>query len=136
MILIIGGAYQGKLDYAKKEYGVKDEEVFECQETSTAVGFDEKIINHFEKYVLAVRKAGQDPERALKMQIPAGRYKDKIVIADDISQGIVPTDEVERAWREDVGRCLVLLGKEAEKIERVFAGVAETVKPGDADTAI
>jgi hypothetical protein len=30
MQLIIGGAYQGKLEYAKKTYNLKDEDIFEC----------------------------------------------------------------------------------------------------------
>ena len=73
MILIIGGAYQGKLDYAKAEYGLTDDDVFTCEEGSTAIGFDEKIVDHFERYVLALIKAGQVPERAVGMQIRAGR---------------------------------------------------------------
>ena len=68
MILITGGAYQGKLDYAKEEYGLTDDDVFTCEETSTAVGFDEKIVYHFERYVLALIKAGQVPEKAVGMQ--------------------------------------------------------------------
>ena len=30
MILIIGGAYQGKLDYAKEKFGLRDEDIFDC----------------------------------------------------------------------------------------------------------
>ena len=33
MILIFGGAYQGKLDFAKEKFNISDEEVFECTET-------------------------------------------------------------------------------------------------------
>ena len=32
MILIFGGAYQGKLDFAKKKFGVTDRQVFTCTE--------------------------------------------------------------------------------------------------------
>ena len=32
MIFIIGGAYQGKLDYAVEKYNLKDTDVFECGE--------------------------------------------------------------------------------------------------------
>lgn len=31
MVLITGGAYQGKLDYARKEYGITEEDVFDCR---------------------------------------------------------------------------------------------------------
>ena len=32
MILIIGGAYQGKLDFAKETFGVTDADVYICGE--------------------------------------------------------------------------------------------------------
>ena len=120
MILVIGGAYQGKLDYVKETYGLTDEDVFTCEEGSTAIGFDEKVVDHFERYVLALIKAGQVPERAVGMQLRANRYKGRIIICDDISQGVVPMDATERAWREGVGRTMVRLAGQADKVVRVF----------------
>ena len=70
MILVIGGAYQGKLDYVKETYGLTDEDVFTCEEGSTAVGFDEKVVDHFERYVLALIKAGQVPEMGSRHAAP------------------------------------------------------------------
>lgn len=128
MVLIIGGSYQGKLDYVKKEYGITDDDVFTCEETSTAVGFDEKVIDHFERYVLALIKAGQVPEKAVGMQLRASRYKGRIVICDDISQGLVPMDKTERAWREGVGRTMVRMAEQADKVVRVFCGIPEVIK--------
>ncbi len=132
MILIIGGAYQGKLDYAKEEYGLTDADVFTCEEGSTAVGFDEKIVDHFERYILALIKAGQVPERAVGMQLRANRYKGRIVICDDISQGIVPMDKTERAWREGVGRTMVKVAQQADKVVRVFCGIPVVLKDDEA----
>lgn len=37
MILIFGGAYQGKLDFAKKKFGVTDRQVFTCTEDFEAI---------------------------------------------------------------------------------------------------
>ena len=128
MILITGGAYQGKLDYAKEEYGLTDDDVFTCEEESTAIGFDEKIVDHFERYVLALIKAGQVPEKAVGMQLRANRYKGRIVICDDISQGLVPMDATERAWREGVGRTMVKMAQQADKVVRVFCGIPEVIK--------
>lgn len=128
MVLIIGGAYQGKLDYAMNEYELTDEDVFTCDENSTAVGFDEKVIDHFERYIFALIKAGQVPERAVGMQIRAGRYKNKIIICDDISQGVVPMDKTERAWREGVGRTMVKVSEQADKVVRLFCGIPEVLK--------
>ena len=134
MILIIGGAYQGKLDYAKEEYGLTDSDVFTCEEGSTAVGFDEKIVDHFERYVLALIKAGQVPERAVGMQLRANRYRGRIIICDDISQGVVPMDKTERAWREGVGRTMVKVAQQADKVVRVFCGLPVVLKDETADS--
>ena len=135
MILITGGAYQGKLDYAKEEFGLTDDDVFTCEETSTAVGFDEKIVYHFERYVLALIKAGQVPEKAVGMQLRANRYKGRIVICDDISQGLVPMEQAERAWREGVGRTMVKMAEQADKVVRVFCGIPEVIKDDTAGAA-
>ena len=32
MDLIIGGAYQGKLTYAREKYGLKDKDIYTCTE--------------------------------------------------------------------------------------------------------
>ena len=133
MILVTGGAYQGKLDYAKEAYGFTDDDVFTCEDGSTAVGFDEKIVDHFERYVLALIKAGQVPEKAVGMQLRANRYKGRIIICDDISQGIVPMDATERAWREGVGRTMVRIAQQADKVVRVFCGIPEIVKDESAE---
>ena len=135
MVLIIGGAYQGKLDYAKEEYGLTDSDVFTCEEGSTAVGFDEKIVDHFERYILTLIKAGQVPEKAVGMQLRANRYKGRIIICDDISQGLVPMDATERAWREGVGRTMVRVAQQADKVIRVFCGIPVVLKDESAGAA-
>ncbi len=35
MILIFGGAYQGKLEYAKEHWNFSDDDVFFCEENLT-----------------------------------------------------------------------------------------------------
>ena len=135
MVLIIGGAYQGKLDYAKEEFGLTDSDVFTCEEGSTAVGFDEKVVDHFERYIFSLIKAGQVPEKAVGMQLRANRYKGRIIICDDISQGVVPMDAAERAWREGVGRTMVKIAQQADKVIRVFCGIPVVLKDETAAAA-
>ena len=53
---------------------------------------------------------------------------DKIWIADDISQGVVPIEADRRAWREAVGRTLLWLGKESDEVHRVFCGLGQRLK--------
>ena len=134
MILIIGGAYQGKLDYAREAFQLKDEEIFDASVNDEAVwpelDFNARAINHLERFVLACVREGIEAREYLKTNRES--LKDKIILADDISQGIVPMDKTERAWREETGRCLVLLGKEADRVVRVFCGIPQVVKGQEA----
>jgi len=63
MILIFGGAYQGKLDWAKKEYHIKEEEIFFCtaeakeKEALPGIDLDAHVIYSLESFTLdCVRK--------------------------------------------------------------------------------
>lgn len=165
MILITGGAYQGKLEYAKSEFEFGDDDIFDCtivcatatcapaapessadKESSCGcrnvelrrdeaarravkepwIDWDAKVLSHFERYVLACVDAGIDSRKYLSVNIES--FRDKIIIADDITQGVVPIDARERAWREETGKCLVFLGKKAERVIRVFCGIARDIK--------
>lgn len=131
MILIIGGAYQGKLEYAKETFGLKDEDIFDCAEANDgsdwpSIDLNAKALNHFERYILACTREGI--EAVAHVEASLEWLEDKIILADDITQGVVPLDKLERVWREETGRSLVLLGKEAEKVIRVFCGISQEIK--------
>ena len=56
------------------------------------------------------------------------RYKDTIVIADEIGNGIVPLDAFEREYREQTGRAEILLAKKADEVVRVICGIGQKIK--------
>lgn len=126
MILITGGAYQGKLEYAEKTYGLSEADVFTCSPDKAEIDLSKKIINQVDKYVLACVKTGLDPEEEVARLMP--EFKDKIITCTDISQGVVPIDKTERAWREGTGRFMTVLGREADCVVRMFCGIPEKVK--------
>ncbi|MEG0391863.1 MAG: bifunctional adenosylcobinamide kinase/adenosylcobinamide-phosphate guanylyltransferase [Anaerovoracaceae bacterium] len=121
MVLIFGGVYQGKLDYAKEHYGGT---VFDCR--GTTLNFEAKIINGLENFVRACVAEGM--EAADYLAENRQKLADKVIICRDISQGIVPMEKEERAWREMTGRAMLYLGKEAEEVIRIFCGLAQQVK--------
>ena len=125
MVLIFGGAYQGKLDFAMKKFNIKDTDIFTCTEDSFPY-FSKKIIDRAELFFLKCVKDGIEPRDILCENI--NMLQDKIVIARDISQGIVPIDSVQRAWREASGRAMMYLAGEAEEVYRVFCGLSEKLK--------
>ena len=59
MILIIGGAYQGKLDYAKSTFGLTSQEVYTC--SGTEIDFSKPCVNALEEFCYACVQAGTDP---------------------------------------------------------------------------
>lgn len=126
MILIFGGAYQGKLEYALKTYRLKEKDVYHCDMETMVINFDKKVINNLERFILACIKEDVSARECLEDNIE--KLRDKIIICDDISQGVVPMDKTERAWREMTGRCMTYLGQEAEEVIRVFCGIGSRVK--------
>ena len=125
MILIFGGAYQGKLEYALNEFGLEESDVYHCEEKG-ALDLSCKVICGFERFVLGCVREGKEAKELLLEYGEA--LEDKIIIVTDISQGIVPMDPVQRNWREMVGRTMLYLGGRAEKVIRVFCGLGQEIK--------
>lgn len=130
MVLIFGGAFQGKLDYARETYQLQEQEIFDCRENDDSiwpsVDRKAKALNHFDRFVLACVREGIEVREYLEANRDA--FADKIILVDDVTQGVVPMDATERAWREEVGRCMVYLGKQAEHVVRIFCGISQVIK--------
>lgn len=122
MVLIIGGAYQGKTEYAKKTYGLQDADIFTCENMD--IDPNARVIRHLERFALACVRAGKEPAEVLN----AIDLSDKILICEDISCGVVPMDAVEREWREAVGRMNAMLAAKAERVTRLFCGLPLELK--------
>lgn len=119
MDIIIGGAYQGKLDYARRTYRLANEDVFVCTEDGK-IDFSKRCISGLEEYILACVKSGREPETAFR--------EDAIVICRDIFCGVVPVDPVMREWREATGRYLNVLSAKAKHVTRIFCGLPQKLK--------
>lgn len=125
MILIFGGAYQGKVEYAKDNWKFADSDIFICEE-SLSIDLSKKVIVGLERFIFACTCEGSEAKDVLKSYDKP--LSDKIFIVDDVSQGIVPMDPDRRAWREAVGRTLLWLGREADEVHRVFCGLGQRLK--------
>ena len=128
MIAIIGGAYQGKLDYAMERFGLAEGDVYRCGGAGTAMP-EGKICYEIDQWILALIQDGQersDIDEAVEGFLES--YPEAIVICNDIFCGVVPIDPVLRAWREAVGRGMVMLNKQAMEVVRVFCGIPTRLK--------
>ena len=122
MVLIIGGAYQGKTENAKKTYSLQDADIFTCENMD--IDPNARVIRHLERFARACVRAGKEPAEVLN----AIDLSDKILICEDISCGVVPMDAVEREWREAVGRMNAMLAAKAERVTRLFCGLPLELK--------
>lgn len=122
MVLIFGGKYQGKVDYALGKYNLTEGDVFRC--TDTDVDYSKKIIADLQEYIWQCTLKGIEAKEELDWE----RLEDKILICDDVSQGLVPMDKDEREFREMVGRTLTFGGRRAKEVIRVFCGLGNKVK--------
>ena len=118
MKFITGGAYQGKLEYAKKLYldadwadgaGCSLEELLSCG-----------AVDHFHLFVRRWLQAGKTPKELTKAIFD--KNSSLIIVCDEIGCGLVPVDAFEREYREAVGRICTELAKYADEVHRVTCG--------------
>ncbi len=109
MILIVGGACQGKTSYAKEHF----------EKEYVIVG----------AYHLKVReqlKAGKDPLKEAEILIE--ELGECVIISNEVGYGLVPIDAFEREYREAVGRVNCFLAEKAQQVIRVMCGIGTNIK--------
>lgn len=127
MRLVIGGYAQGKLEYVLEKYHLRADMVWD----SSLPADEEKqagtvVVDHLHSWVKKRILNGGCPEEEIRSF--AERCNDCVVISDEIGNGIVPVDPVEREYRERMGRILIQLADMAEGVERVICGIGQTIK--------
>lgn len=125
MILIFGGSYQGKLEFTKETFGVTENDIFTCT-VDSEIDWSKKVLYNLDQAFLRHVREGKESRDVLKDHLD--QLKDKILIVNDISQGIVPMERENRDWREMTGRAMLYISKEADEVYRVFCGLGSKIK--------
>ena len=120
MILIIGGAYQGKLDYAKSTFHLSDEDIFTC--TGKEIDFSRRCIYRIEEFSYSC------PDAIDYFRERRADWENSILILQDIFCGVVPMGAENRAWRQNTGRLIQYLAGEAAQVSRIFCGLEQRLK--------
>ena len=120
MILIIGGAYQGKLDFAKNQYGFTEEKIYTC--TTEEIDFSQQCIYKLEEFTY------HHPAPIGYFKANHEQWKDRILICQDIFCGVVPMGAEKRAWRQRTARLCQYLAAEATHVSRIFCGLEQRLK--------
>lgn len=153
MELYIGGFAQGKLEYVqnkKAEEAISIAMVIDCAQSDyqkTLQSIDNKIknenadvnnianvndiviINHLHLWVKDLLREGME-EAAVQSTILSWvvTHPNTILICDELGNGIVPLEKMERIWREQTGRLMIELAKQAERVERILCGLGQRLK--------
>lgn len=131
MILVIGGAYQGKEAFA---FSLLERKISKLENEKTADGrtddyealLTRPVAVCFHEYIRRLLLDGRDPaEFSAKM---LEKNRDMIVVADEVGCGIVPIEPFERQYRETVGRVCQYLAGEAKTVYRVVCGIGIKIK--------
>ena len=107
MELYLGGFAQGKLEYVMRRYNE----------------------NHLHLWVRDLLDEGMEEEKIQTTILSWIKSNpDAIVICDELGNGIVPIKKQERIWREQTGRLMIELAKQAERVERILCGLGQRLK--------
>ena len=140
MELYIGGFAQGKLEYVKCRYNEnqKTEKLFvkviDCVDSHykkmlLETECDVLILNHLHLWVRDLLDEGMEEEKIQTTILSWIKSNpDAIVICDELGYGIVPIKKQERIWREQTGRLMIELAKQAERVERILCGLGQRLK--------
>ena len=124
MKLIIGGAYMGKLHFAKEYYGFSEGQICDC--AALEPDFSAKCIRHLEEYVYRCVLRQEDPVAFFREN--REKWEHCVLICRDISGGIVPMNREDRQWREKTGHLCQYLSREADRVSRIFCGLEQRLK--------
>lgn len=124
MNLIIGGAYQGKREFAKNTFSLEESDIFTCQ--GTEIDFSRPCIDCLEAFTLACVQAGLDP--IAYFEAHRAQWQDSTLICQDIFCGVVPLEAELRQWRNETGRLCQYLSGKAARVSRIFCGLEQRLK--------
>ena len=125
MHLILGGKYQGKLAYAESLYP-NFRIVYNLAEENPRNIITPGLITNLHLGVRQLLNENVSPCDFFMSRLEV--LRECVIIGDEICGGVMPLDDFERLWRDETGRVYQLLVREADIVDRVFAGIALRLK--------
>lgn len=147
MKLVIGGAYQGKVGYAQRTYGIETgwadgrtcsaEElcrcagIFDFQEWIRRMLFERETIGNEYGMPVLPDAAGLTEVEAWAGAFAVWLYQKNpklVIVSTELGCGVVPMEKKDRMWREAVGRSCTELALMSEEVVRVVCGLGMRLK--------
>lgn len=122
--IITGGAYQGKLAYARRLYpGMTWTDGKSCRLDEIGIC---SAVYAFHEFVKRWLEAGRSSAELTDFLLE--ETKERIIVCDEIGCGLVPVDAFEREYREETGRIMTALAERAERVDRVVCGIGTRIR--------
>ena len=125
MILVVGGAFQGKKEYAKKMFALTDADFVDGVVCGSEELYQAKAVVHFHEYVRRCLQEGRELTGLADSLVK--QNPDIIILANELGSGVVPVDAFDRSWRETAGRLCCELAKRADEVHRVVCGIGTVI---------
>ena len=126
MIMITGGAFSGKKDYAKKRFDFSDDDILNGENCSLNAVFSAKCIADYQLIVKRLLEEKADVQTFTKRLCKEN--PSAVVIINEIGAGIIPLEKSDRIWREETGRSGCLIARNSSEVIRLACGIPTTIK--------
>lgn len=126
MILIVGGAFQGKKKFAEALTGISAETYADGKSCAFEEIFENPVICHFHEYVRRMLQEHMDLSE-LVADI-AEKNPNLVIISNELGYGVVPVDKFDRLYRETTGRVCTQAAAAANEVYRVICGIGTRIK--------
>lgn len=131
MVLITGGAYQGKTEFAKELLMEKcgmiaESKIADGMLADQAQMEEALLITNLHQWIAKILREERDPYREAEQLIR--KNPDVVLVVNELGCGIVPVDAFDRNWREVTGRVCCQLAKEADAVYRVTCGIGTKIR--------
>lgn len=120
LIMITGGAYQGKKNYAVNYYGISESDMINGKNCNISDLLNAKCVYNFQ--YLTKKYSIEDIKNILN------KNPDITVITDMTGEGIIPLEKSERIWRENTGRLCCWIAGNSLAVIRMSCGIAQIIK--------
>lgn len=126
-ILVIGGACQGKKEWVQSVFPEYKDISVEALLTENREGRQKGFVclNQFHLNMRHWIMQDKNYQEDLNFIMSNPSW---LIVADEIGNGIIPMDKLERKWREETGRALCKIAKEADEVYRIYCGIPEKIK--------
>jgi len=132
MILVTGGAYNGKTEFARSLLSesagdpaarIKVAEGGSCPEEDI---YKASVLENFHLYVQRFPEKMEDPEEFCDHLMKNNPHI--IIVTNELGCGVVPILKDDRQWREKTGRVCTALASRCEKVYRVICGIGQRIR--------